>query len=291
MNSTLKRTSVVTLGFATAGLFWLVTGSRGNRLHSVAYRVTIASRFATQLSQPCNTTNGSAAGSGFSICSPNRLQRGSVAEGHGRQAAIWIHGRLLKLGTLGGYSAVTFDVNSCGVAVGQSQTPSGAWKPFLWQQGMMQNLDPAHTGAGCAEAINSKGAVAGYSETAVGQTRAWCYIDGKMIRLGTLAGESSAAYGISSNGTIVGEADTAAGHHHAFAARIQPGQPISLQDLNSLGATSGDMVLTRATAIDESGRIQCIAWRGEAEFVVHLTPAPQPQVKRGWLRRLFHSCG
>ncbi|MBM3475581.1 MAG: hypothetical protein FJX75_20135 [Armatimonadetes bacterium] len=66
------------------------------------------------------------------------------------------------LGTLGGEESVAYDLNEKGQVVGKSQTASGEWHAFLWEDGTMQDLGSLG-GESCACAINEKGEVAGYS--------------------------------------------------------------------------------------------------------------------------------
>ena len=103
---------------------------------------------------------------------------------------------ITDLGTLGGGQSKAYGLNDLGQVVGESETPSGESRAFLWLP------EPAYA------------------------------LPAGMNDLGTLGGSESVAFGINNLGQVVGRADTdAAGIYHAFLWDPQSG----MQDLGTLG--------------------------------------------------------
>ncbi len=79
-------------------------------------------------------------------------------------AALWDHGTIINLGTLGGLASMAQAINNAGQIVGESQTSSGVWHATAWQDGAIVDLgsfgsDPLAT----ANSINNRGQIVGYS--------------------------------------------------------------------------------------------------------------------------------
>src|SRR5207244_293840 len=80
----------------------------------------------------------------------------------------------IDLGTLGGDNSEAYGVNNFGDIVGYAKDGSGAKHAFIYQNGVMQDLNSLITlGSGwvltSAEAINDRGQIVGYGTSPSGQ--------------------------------------------------------------------------------------------------------------------------
>lgn len=168
------------------------------------------------------------------------------------RAARLVGSSVTDLGTLGGTSSSAADVNAAGWIVGHSALATGSsMRAFLWRNGTMSDLGTLGGASSRAEAINASGQVVGTSQTNTGDPHATLFNLGpagevlSRLDLGVLQGRGSSALDIADNGTIVGVSGD-----RAF--RWSGG---TLVDLNSTIAPDLSWVLTKATAIDNAGRI------------------------------------
>ena len=79
-------------------------------------------------------------------------------------AFVWMNGRMIDLGTLGGNLSEAFAINDAGQVVGLARTTNvpRSYHPFLWEQGRMIDLGlAAPCTRGSALTINSRGEIAG----------------------------------------------------------------------------------------------------------------------------------
>jgi probable HAF family extracellular repeat protein len=202
-------------------------------------------------------------------------------------AMLWVHGRAVDLGTLGGSnSAVSWPVkNNRGEIVGISETadpdPLGetfscaaffgtphtghSCRGFVWRDGEMTSLPTLGGNNSYATAANDRGQIVGWAENTVHdatctapqllQFRAvvWEPEQGGIEELAPLSGEStSAATAINDRGQVVGisgACDRARGRFSARHAVIwEDGNPINLGDL-------GGVAWNTPTAINHHGDV------------------------------------
>ena len=85
----------------------------------------------------------------------------------GTTAVLWQAGQIINLGTFGGPGGAALGINNLGQVVGWAEMPTAVRLAFLWQNGVMTDLNtllPAHSGWQLfqATAINKNGAIVGY---------------------------------------------------------------------------------------------------------------------------------
>ena len=150
------------------------------------------------------------------------------------------------LGTLGGASSYAFGLNDVGQVVGVAKLANLQEHAFVWDNGVMTDLDPNGMvfggRASSANSINEAGQIVGSGFT---PWHAVLWQDGKMINLNIFGGQHSAAGSINNSGQVVGGAYTP-DSVHAFL--WQDGVTTDLGTLPG-GSSSG------AAAINESGQV------------------------------------
>ena len=92
-------------------------------------------------------------------------------------AILWDKGKITNLGTLGRRYSYAYDINNKGQVVGEVKTKKGIQHAFLWQNGVMKDLNtliPASSGWKLLYAtdINNKGQIIGQGSYN-GQSRAF----------------------------------------------------------------------------------------------------------------------
>ncbi|HET6837364.1 MAG TPA: hypothetical protein VFH24_04925, partial [Gemmatimonadales bacterium] len=120
---------------------------------------------------------------------------------------------------------VANDVNDAGQIVGHFNG-----HPFLWQNGVMQDLGTLGGVFGEAQAINASGDIVGGADLGNQRSHAFLWRNGRMNDLGTLGGLSSYAQDINDDGQVVGHSAIATGEFHAFVW-----QDGVMTDLGTLG--------------------------------------------------------
>jgi len=194
------------------------------------------------------------------------------------RATLWIDGRIVDLGTLGGNQSLASSLNNEGIVVGISQNtipdPVSLFglgtqtRAFIWQHGVMHDLGTLGGPDAVAIALNERGQVVGYSftnatpnpVTGVPTTDPFLWDHGTMIDLGTLGGTNanvgSLALVINNKGQVAGTSNLAGDiNFHAFSWDRG-----TLLDLGTLGGSfsttfwindAGDVVGWAATTGDQ----------------------------------------
>ena len=124
--------------------------------------------------------------------------------------------RLTDLGTLGGATSRAYDINAAGQVAGSADLAGGVTHAFLYNNGKMEDLDPASANRSDAFRINSSGKVVGAAQSTDQRLCAFLYSDGKLTYLQRANAMASAACGINSKAIIVGVVTDAQGAAHAF---------------------------------------------------------------------------
>jgi probable HAF family extracellular repeat protein len=189
----------------------------------------------------------------------------------------------VDLGTLGGATTATSDINASGQVVGTATRPDGNTRAFLWQNGVMMDLGTLGGNYSTATGVNDAGQVVGQSAASTAQYRRAFLLtpedtdgngkpdrwyrdtngDGKndlMRDLGTIGGNyvEAAAEDVNNLGQVVGSVSTDWLHGsvtHAF--RWQNGV---MTDMGTFGGSRSG-----ANAINDAGQIT--GWYSAGRFL------------------------
>jgi len=153
-------------------------------------------------------------------------------------AFLFNDGRVIDLGTLGGYRSDANAINASGQIVGTSfladaaNGEQGPPRAFLYSGGQMQNLGALNSGPKSesrANGINAAGQIVGnstFADEQAGALHAFIYSGGQLRDLNTLVGEAALttagiktltdARGINDRGEIIGMGEDAQGNAVAF---------------------------------------------------------------------------
>jgi probable HAF family extracellular repeat protein len=182
-------------------------------------------------------------------------------------------------------------INNNGGIVGYSAIGLSPEHPFLYSQGLMQDLGTLGGSEGAANSINDLGEIVGFSTTTSNaEQHAFLHRQGQMIDLGGLPSAPTTAYGFVSSasainnwGQIVGNAQAYYGAIHAFI--YQDGRMFDLNDLVKLTHVNGQpgfLALVAANGINDLGQIvgSGTFWDGRQEttraFLLDLPPEHLP---------------
>jgi probable HAF family extracellular repeat protein len=178
-------------------------------------------------------------------------------------AVLWRNGQIKNLGTLGGNESLAFDANNRGQVVGFSANAvpdpvsmfgfATETRPFLWEHGVMRDLDTLGGTDGVAFLMNERGQIMGqfYLKGTTTINSIFWDEDGTATDIGSLGGtnsncgqQSCGPYWMNNRSQVVGNS-TLAGEatHHGFLWDRG-----TLTDLGTLGGDSSD-----ANSINESG--------------------------------------
>lgn len=171
---------------------------------------------------------------------------GVVVGQSGGIATRWQNGGVESLGSLGGGSSFATGINSSGVIVGNSSTPSGAFHGFVFRNGVMTDLGTFGGVSSSADGINSSGDIVGsFQPSSESGPRAFVIRGGVFTDLGVL-NQSARATAISNSGLIVGE-----GGSPAFNHAILWDYNRNLVDLGTLPGSN----FSSATSVNSGGTI------------------------------------
>ena len=169
-----------------------------------------------------------------------------------KNGSLWRGGRMVDLGTLGGWRSFATAINDRGHVVGWTVTggTSGVVHAFLYRDGRMRDLGKslAPRWVSVASDINDRGQVVGKARPPTTQSfHAFLWQGGKAIDLGTLGGKESEAVAINDRGQIVGWSKTGDDFYAYHAFLWQRG---TMTDLGALGGSD-----SAAMAINDRGQV------------------------------------
>jgi len=168
---------------------------------------------------------------------------------------------IIHLGSLGGTSGRSKDINRLGQIVGESETNEGKTHAFFWTQktGMI-DLGTLGGQYSWVSAINNLGEVVGYSYNRSGVPRCFLWTEsGGMVEIDTL-GECCEAMDINDLKQVVGYSERS-NEMRAFILDRTNG----MQDLNDLILAPADWKFDTALAINNVGKVVV---RGNSEVWV-----------------------
>jgi probable HAF family extracellular repeat protein len=191
---------------------------------------------------------------------------------------IWVDGKMVDLGSLGGTSGYPNWLNLWGQVVGQSNVAGDqAYHPFLWSGGTLRDLGTFGGATGAANWINDAGQVVGQADLPGGQCQgmacqhhAFLWRNGTLNDLGTVGTDPcSKAFSINLASQVVGEsAPVCGGEYTASAATLW--QNGTVYDLNTLIPPGSGLTLNVGWDINDQGMIagQGILANGEERAFV-----------------------
>lgn len=205
-------------------------------------------------------------------------------------AVLWHDGRIIDLGTLGGYESLSYGINDrdqvVGLATNGVADTANAFAPFnaqehafLWHHGVMRDLGTLGGPDSVAYAINDRGQVMGQALTAALAVHPFFWDDGKMTDIGTFGGTNSFPTVLNNRGQVSGSLNLPGDvSFHPFL--WDRGK---LTDLGTFGGHSG-----QATWMNDAGEVV-----GEAQTPIPCTGCEEPQVYHEfvWMRGVLTDLG
>jgi large repetitive protein len=209
-------------------------------------------------------TLGGTVSHGYGINDAGQVVGPALPPGSGNyHAFLSSSGNMTDLGTLGAWDSVAHDINNSGQVVGWRGDYPTWLRGWIWQNGVMTDLDPLPGNPENSEAggINDSGQVVGYSSHFDESfydyvTMATLWTNGVPQYLGSLPDSpNSNAFGLNDSGQVVGWSGDSISNH---ACLWQNG---TMQDLGTL-AGSGESL---AIAVNASAKVVGIS--GSRAFV------------------------
>jgi probable HAF family extracellular repeat protein len=163
-------------------------------------------------------------------------------------AVVWRNGQITNLGTLGGNESLATDLNNRGRIVGFTANAvpdpfsmagfATQTRPFLWEDGVMRDLDTLGGTDGMAFLMNERGQIIGQyyvKSTLTIDPMLWDE-DGVAADLGTLGGTNGTTWWVNNRGEVVGTSNLAGdATHHGFVWDRG-----TLTDVGTLGGTNSE---------------------------------------------------
>ena len=158
---------------------------------------------------------------------------------------------ITNLGSLGGSSATASAINNSGQIVGSSMiTGDTAFHAFLYDSGIMKDINPVFAMGSDASAINNRGQVVGYTRAqgfGIQPTQGFFYQNGASTAIAFPNANSTTPSAINDNGVVVGYYAIEQGSYDRHAFIYNHG---FLKDLPGVS-----FMFSAATGINNSGQI------------------------------------
>lgn len=169
------------------------------------------------------------------------------------RAVMWEDGKVIELGLLpGATDSWATAISDGGTIVGTSVNFTfGPYRPFVWQNGLMTDLDLPLGPNGGANDINDQGDIVGWMGESFLDPRAFLWSGGEATQLGVVPGGlTSNAMAVNDRQQVVvqGNLGIKGGHYIVHSFLWENGEMV---DLGTLPGTTS----TRAYAINDDGQI------------------------------------
>lgn len=191
--------------------------------------------------------------SAWGVNDPGHVVGSSIAADGTIHAFLWKGQELIDLqDDFPSLDAAPIAINDSGQIVGYDTNPAtGRFRPFIWQEGMVEYLGSE----GIANDINDAGQAVGFSFDVDGGARAFLWENGVMMKLGSL-GHGSYPQAINNRGWLTGLSYP---HSHGRAALWKNGRIVNLgvagsgkgssaaSDINASGLIVGSTTIANGT--------------------------------------------